>query len=430
MAGAGISPSTNTSNIEPSPSNEDDDDHEHPTNHDGNDDESQDVGSHESSEPVVVSPARTPTEEGDDDDDNEVFIHAAAEKVSPPFPKLTETPSKTTAATSISISIPSFTKAGLSKKATPLALKSWAALSLTLDGRDKLTKVFQYITRLLGWWLAGSGSVKHASQRFLSLSKALSTSRKAFRLGRSFVESEKLRSMGLAGLILWHLQGGDESGTSPHPKTVVRRASSNIGWGPMTAMSSELSEQDNQEPKQHRPSSLYRSVSSMAYRKMYRPLLSRMSQSWGLSERPTEELWTAIGSAIKLMALFGFWIGDNVSFLTSSGALDDFEISHKDRMTKRNRLSTLASVRANQAYFTGSIVGLLVNWRTYFVFKRDVMQPAEAPLKQQVVVEEDKDRTMQQLVKLQEKQFSLFLALLKVCARLFARQVLCAQLGV
>jgi hypothetical protein len=152
MAGAGISPSTNTTNIEPSPSNEDDE-HEHLTNHDGNDDESQDVGSHESSEPVVVSPARTPTEEDEedgDDDDNELFIHAAAKEVPPLFPKEKETPSKT--ATSISISIPSFTKAGLSKKATPLALESWAALSLTLDGRDKLTKVFQYATRLLGWW--------------------------------------------------------------------------------------------------------------------------------------------------------------------------------------------------------------------------------------------------------------------------------------
>ena len=429
MAGAGISPSNNTSNIEPSPSNEDDE-HEHPTSHDGNDDESQDVGSNESSEPVVVSPARTPTEEGDDDD-NELFIHAAAKEVPPPsvpppFPKETETPSKT--ATSISISIPSFTKAGLSKKATPLALKSWAALSLTLDGRDKLTKVFQYITRLLGWWLAGSGSIKNASQRFLNLSKALSTGRKAFRLGRSFVELDKLRSMGLAGLILWHLQGGDETGTSPHPKTLVRRASSNIGWGPMTVMS-ESEQDDDQEPK-HRPSSLYRSVSSMAYRNMYRPLLSRMSQSWGLSKRPTEELWTAIGSAIKLMALFGFWIGDNVNFLTSSGALDDFEISHKERMTKRNQLSTLAGVRANQAYFAGAIAGLLVNWRTYFVFKRDVMQPAEAPLRQQVVVEEDKDRTMQQLVKLKEKQFSLFLALLKVRTKLFTFQVLCAQLSV
>jgi hypothetical protein len=411
MACAGISPSTNTNNIEPSPSNEDDE-HEHPTNHshNGNDDESQDVGSRESSEPVVVSPARTPTEEEDeegDDDDNELFVHAAAavKDMPPLFQKEEEEALSKTI--SISISIPPCYKAGLSKKATPLALKSWAALSLTLDGRDKLTKVFQYVTRLLGWWLTGSG-FKNGSQRFLNLSKALSTSRKAFRLGRSFVELDKLRSMGLPGLVLWHLQGGDEA--SPHPKTYVRRASSNIGWGPMTAMS-----ESDQESKQQRPSSLYRSVSSMAYRNMYRPLVSRLSQSWGLSERPTEELWTVIGSAIKLMALGSFWIGDNVNFLTSSGALDDFEISPKERMTKRHQLSTLAGVRANQAYFAGAIAGLLVNWRTYFAFKRDAMQPAEAHLTQQVLLEEDKDRTMKELVKLQEKQFSLFLALLKVC---------------
>jgi hypothetical protein len=384
MAGAGISPSTTS--IEPSPSN--DNEQEHPTNHNHNDD---DVCSRESSEPVVVSPAPTEEDDDDDDEDNELFVHAAAKDDAPP-PFQNET--------SISISIPSFYKAGLSKKATPLALSSWTALSLTLDGRDKLTKVFQYVTRLLGWWLAGGSSNNNASQRFLNLSKSLSNSRKAFRLGRSLVELDKLRSMGLVDLMLSHLQpqgsGHEETETTlPHPKTLA--TSSN---GPMT---------------------VYQSLSSMAYRNMYRPLVSRMSQS--------EQLWMAIGSAIKVMALFGFWIGDNVNFLSSSGAFDNLDIttSHKERMARRNQLSTLAGVRANQAYFAGSIAGLLVNWRTYFVFQRNNgMRPvAQAHLKQQVVVmeeseesspQQDKDRTMQQLVKLQEKQFSLFLALLKVCS--------------
>jgi hypothetical protein len=96
-------------------------------------------------------------------------------------------------------------------------------------------------------------------------------------------------------------------------------------------------------------------------------------------------------------------------------------------MTKRNQSTTLAGVRANQAYFAGVIAGLLVSsWRTYFAFRRDSVRPAEeAYLKKKVKVGQesesppqdnnDLDRTMQQqLVQLKEQQFSLFLALLKV----------------
>jgi hypothetical protein len=138
--------------------------------------------------------------------------------------------------TSSILKAPSLLEAGLCRKANPWAIQPWAALVLTLDGRDKITKVLQYASRFLGWWLAG-GSHKNQSVRFTALYKSLAMSRKAFRLGRSFIELEKLRSMGLVGLMFWHLQSSleedDDDGTEKpkRPKTIVKRASTNIGWG-------------------------------------------------------------------------------------------------------------------------------------------------------------------------------------------------------
>ena len=43
-------------------------------------------------------------------------------------------------------------RAGISRKASPSYLKSWIALSLTLDGRGKVTKILQYGSRLLAWY--------------------------------------------------------------------------------------------------------------------------------------------------------------------------------------------------------------------------------------------------------------------------------------
>lgn len=83
---------------------------------------------------------------------------------------------------------------GLSCKASPFLADSWVGLCLTLDGRDKVTKVLQYTTRLLAFLsLAGS----HEQKRWHQLFTKLSGSRKAFRLGRSFIELQKLRKMGI-----------------------------------------------------------------------------------------------------------------------------------------------------------------------------------------------------------------------------------------
>mmetsp|Transcript_23765 Transcript_23765/g.51394 ORF Transcript_23765/g.51394 Transcript_23765/m.51394 type:complete len:592 (+) Transcript_23765:308-2083(+) len=121
-------------------------------------------------------------------------------------------------------SLPSIIQTGLAQKRSPLQIKSWIACVLTLDGRDKFTKLLQYTSRLLCWYFAvlskrkttataiggivgaAAGTVGAVgmqqqyfmalSKRFESLYKSLVTSRKAFRLGRSVIELDKLSSMG------------------------------------------------------------------------------------------------------------------------------------------------------------------------------------------------------------------------------------------
>mmetsp|Transcript_6167 Transcript_6167/g.10527 ORF Transcript_6167/g.10527 Transcript_6167/m.10527 type:complete len:738 (-) Transcript_6167:134-2347(-) len=175
-------------------------------------------------------------------------------------------------------------KSGLSRKTSPLHLSSWISLALTLDGRDKLTKVVQYSSRLLGWYyesLSQSmfateggvdivGSASYYAKLALgwrALYKHTAESRKAFRLGRGLVEMEKLRGMGWGKFVGYWLRramlldmeeedaavGGENERSAegkdeklldrggrwrPSPGRprvkAARRASSNVGWGPTT----------------------------------------------------------------------------------------------------------------------------------------------------------------------------------------------------
>ena len=82
--------------------------------------------------------------------------------------------------------------AGLAVKRSPFRGDSWVDLVLTLDGRDKVTKFIQYAARLLAWYYAGTPS-QH--KRFASLKQSITSSRKAFRLGRSFIELHRLKKL-------------------------------------------------------------------------------------------------------------------------------------------------------------------------------------------------------------------------------------------
>ena len=365
------------------------------------------------SDPIVVSPhtspVPSPTSSLQDVTTEEIFEDAKAHDEAHPN-RLAPSPS--------------FVVAGLQKKASLLSLKSWTALALTLDGRDKITKVFQYASRLLAWWFAGTGR-NHMSIRFGELYKSLALSRKAFRLGRSLIEIEKLRSMGLGQLILWHLQktmgllddDDDESDSSPKrhpPRTLARRASSNIGWGPMSL---EEEEEKHGDAARRRKASLARSLSMKAYRAIYRPLRSTLSTVMGdVKTAPSADLWVVVGSALKMLGLFGFWAGDNFNYISSTGFLDDHSLPTDQRLEKRKDLQTLSGARANQAYFAGSVAGFFVTAYSYVCFRRDELAAAEDQWKEACAEgdEEETKHALRRLQKVKEKQFSLFLAFLKV----------------
>lgn len=103
-------------------------------------------------------------------------------------------------------------QAGLQCKASPYKAQSWISLALTLDGRDKITKVLQYATRLLAFLC----ETKVNQMRWSSLSSSLSNSRKPFRLGKTFIEVDKLNKMGIWALVL-HLVGLKKEYSSKDP---------------------------------------------------------------------------------------------------------------------------------------------------------------------------------------------------------------------
>lgn len=145
---------------------------------------------------------------------------------------------------------------GLNKKADPYDLSSWIALALTLDGRDKITKVCQYASRILCWYyssvnLTNNPMAPILAKRFAAMKATLTNSRKAYRLGRSIIELHRLRKMNLYDILIkealikrslnyFGIGEDDEDeqlldSAEKRKAMFVRRASSNIGWGPVTA---------------------------------------------------------------------------------------------------------------------------------------------------------------------------------------------------
>jgi len=303
---------------------------------------------------------------------------------------------------------------GLSRKESAFSLDSWIALSLTLDGRDKLTKLFQYIARVLAWWLAGNPN----AERFKALKESLTQSRKAYRLGRSLIEYQKLRTAGLVETFVWYLRRtiseGDDGQPAPRP-VLKHRVSSNIGWGP----SSYIPREDEMTESGRR--SFYRSLSNAAYRKMYRPVVSRLTSSFlgdGGKSRADGPLWQIVGSAIKLVGLMGFWASDNVAFLTSSGLFDNFQTDQASRQEWRKNVQKRAGEIANQSYFAGAVAGLLVNLKAYVDFRIGTLQRLQKTLDDELEEEELFNRrlaTVDLMEKAKEKEFNLFVALLKSC---------------
>ena len=334
-------------------------------------------------------------------------------------------------------------QAGLSRKSSPSVLKSWIALSLTLDGRDKITKVLQYASRLLAWYyetlaasiggsLLGSDATSTQllakAQKLRGLQTKLTESRKAYRLGRSLVEMDKIRSMGWGKFLAYHLKhlvvssdsdgeeeiaktthtehsdrrassvdwgptttisakgtisstaqkanttghaatpNGAQKGHTKAPRLLLRRASTNIGWGPAVSETATLSKT--------RSASFYRSVSNLG-RRMYRPLASQLVATYGDNSNAAPPAWKIIGSTLKILGLMGFWIGDNINFIGSSGLLDDESLPIEKRTKARAELRRKAGYFAGRAYFLGAISGL-------YVSLREVLRHRAGPLRKAI----------------------------------------------
>jgi hypothetical protein len=244
---------------------------------------------------------------------------------------------------------PSFS-AGVSQKASPTALNSWVSLSQTLDGRDKITKVLQYSARMMAWWCQSRHFRPEYALRFKALQSSLTTSRKAYRIGKSLVEVEKIRKIGALALLKWHLQ-----------RALRGTTDSDGDVSPVKAPA-----------------------------------------------------WKVLGTALKMLGLLGFWAGDNVSFITSTGFLDDYSLDKTDRLARRKTIASEASMFAARSYFLGCIAGLVTNARSYWTFHQKELKPLQDRIDSMEDETGELLEAKKELGRLKRKQFDLFVPLLKV----------------
>jgi hypothetical protein len=278
---------------------------------------------------------------------------------------------------------------GMRHKANAYELKNWVALALTLDGRDKITKIVQYVARLLSWWFAGRGRINQA-QRFASLKNSLTTSRKAFRMGRSVIEFHRLRKMGLLEALGYYLQQNLDRKPRDEP---AGKCLDTGGYG------------KNQQ-------SLVPLLNGLAYR-----LQQKMATTFLHTEPklPDTPLWALLGTALKTLGLMGFWAADNISFLIASGIFDNYRLGSRERLERRNRYARRASAVANRAYFGGAVAGLIVNVRGYLDQRQTTLHFLQQR-REQTQTADEIDFTKKGLEKAREKHFDSFVALTKsVC---------------
>jgi hypothetical protein len=255
--------------------------------------------------------------------------------------------------------------------------------------------------------------------RFTNLFKSLSKSRKAFRLGLSINELHKITNMGLVDTLCWHLK-------QYYNKRVVHQKmlkdDANSSSGDVTSFNS-LSRSLR--------TAITQKINSIPDRIFsFIPL-----SSTNINETSTKvEWWKATSSALKSIGLIGYLLGDNLNFLTSSGALDNYSLSDQDRLSHRKRFQTLVGKRSNQSYFFSAIIGLFTNTYTYYRFLQQQKNTAMLIQGEQRQADDNnnssdaeeqngegqiQNTTIQQKTTItkeqQQKQFTLFLALFKSC---------------
>lgn len=89
----------------------------------------------------------------------------------------------------------------------PVTRENVIRLISSLEGRDKLTKVTQYGSRFLAWYLLSNNQNDEWGLRIQKLYKASQQARKSFRFGKSFNEYHKVCLIleDKVGLLLAHV---------------------------------------------------------------------------------------------------------------------------------------------------------------------------------------------------------------------------------
>lgn len=403
-------------------------------------------------------------------------------------------------------SLLSILQTGISRKRSPLQVKNWISCILTLDGRDKFTKILQYSSRLLCWYFAGlakqcnaailqssdggvlnvAGGVAAStagtsalmgmflnnihlrqqyysalSKRFDELYKSLVTSRKAFRLGRSIIELDKLSSMGwgeyLKYMLIHPLAGVVADGDDVATKDDAIDTNSNGGkimsikcyTHPIPEEEGDHDDEDEEETSSNGDERKKLDVASSTQRKVVsrpgRPkLLSKVSSNigWGPSSTSasSEALtppssgkipippsistpsWKLVGGTIKLLGLMGFWAFDNISFLTGSGFLDPIYGDDKavvlvyPKATDRTKRKAIATEWAARCYFLGSIGGFYYNLRALIEHRNTKFKDACDRIRETTQSGIGIDEAISYLEQTKQQQFEIWIALLKSCA--------------
>lgn len=313
----------------------------------------------------------------------------------------------------------SVVRSGLDGKRSALEVKNWIVCLLTLDGRDKFTKVLQYTSRMMCWYFAvlanrtvpggivsGSSSIVDASsgaasflsavytnldlrkryyvaisKRFNELCQAFVTSRKAFRIGRSIIEWDKIASMGVFDYLNYMLlQPLADSPTIMKESAIL-------------------------------PPTL--------------PVISTPS-------------WKLVGTTIKFLGLMGFWAFDNIAFVTGSGFLDPIidekKIIHgqphpalnyidvdnvvlvNPNSSDRTKRKTWSGEWANRFYFMGSIGGFYVNARSLWVHRNTELRRAREKFHNAIADSNGIEEAKVHLEKTQRDHFDLCVAMAKSIA--------------
>lgn len=199
------------------------------------------------------------------------------------------------------------------------------------------------------------------SKRFEELYKSLVTSRKAFRIGRSIIEWDKIASMGVGDYLNYMLL---------HP----------------LADSPDALEKTPIPPSFSTPA------------------------------------WKLFGTTAKLVGLMGFWAFDNASFITGSGFLDPIicdvdkvvlvDPKCPERTTRKNRAAEWAS----RFYFMGAVAGFYVNARSLWGHRRNELGKARERLHDAIAESTGIEEAKSHLEKTERDHFELCVALLKSIA--------------